>query len=74
MKKIKIISVGVDTCQVCGDATLWDESFGYNKYIVCPRCHELMKKEIFNGSYEKTDSFILSMGLLREKILKDYAD
>ena len=31
-------------CAICGKETNWDESYGYNEFIVCPRCFSNIRK------------------------------
>ena len=26
-------------CKICGRKTTWDESYGNEKFIICPRCY-----------------------------------
>ncbi len=38
-------------CAECGKRTTWDESFGKENYIVCPKCFQRIREE------NKTDAF-----------------
>lgn len=31
-------------CAICGKKTNWDESYGYDEFIVCPRCFLNIRK------------------------------
>lgn len=31
-------------CAICGRKTNWDESYGYEEFIVCPRCFDNVRK------------------------------
>lgn len=32
-------------CAECGKKTTWDESFGMENYIICPKCFQRIRKE-----------------------------
>jgi DNA-directed RNA polymerase subunit RPC12/RpoP len=32
-------------CAECGKRTTWDESFGGENYIVCPKCFQRIREE-----------------------------
>ena len=44
-------------CAECGNKTTWDESYGRENYIVCPKCHEKIKREN-NGNVVATMKII----------------
>lgn len=33
-------------CAICKKDTTWDESYGYEQFIVCPICHNIISHEI----------------------------
>lgn len=39
------------TCKICGRKTHWDESYGYEEFIVCPCCfYELAEDYELDGA------------------------
>lgn len=36
----KAIEINGTTCQICGNETDWDVSFGRENFTVCPHCFE----------------------------------
>lgn len=45
-------------CAICKNKTNWDESFGYNEFIVCPKCFERL--DIHTTAW----GFVLEVGKL----------
>ena len=33
------------TCKICGNKTTWDESFGGENFIICPRCYKKLNPD-----------------------------
>ena len=50
-------------CKICGRKTSWDESYGHEKFIVCPRCYKKLNP---NDSWEIL-SAICRIGLLMDE-------
>ena len=48
-------------CSVCENKTTWNESYGNEKFLVCPKCFEKMKKEN-NGNVAVTMKKIFEKG------------
>lgn len=46
------IKMNAKTCQVCGKYTSWDESYGHENFIICPRCMEIAREKL---GYSTTD-------------------
>ena len=40
-------------CNICGNKTNWDESYGRETFIVCPACHNRIAKTIKNSTNYK---------------------
>lgn len=60
-------------CQICKNKTTWDESFGYNDFIVCPRCYEAIKIRLGTDNFE-TMNIISVLGDIRRKNQKKKTD
>lgn len=42
----KAIEINATTCQVCGNETDWDSSYGKENFVVCPHCfNHIMEKQ-----------------------------
>ena len=50
-------------CAICENKTTWDESYGRETFIVCPKCYEKLRKKY--GL--KTLSIILTIGYIKEE-------
>lgn len=48
-------------CAICKSKTDWDSSYGYENFIVCPKCHDTMTKE-YTHSLFKTMDIIFMLG------------
>ena len=53
-------------CAECGKRTTWDESFGGENYIVCPKCHEKIRREN-NGNLVNTMKIIFQKSIDKSK-------
>ena len=53
-------------CAECGKRTTWDESFGGENYIVCPKCFQRIKEEN-NGDSIKTLQIIFQKSIDKSK-------
>lgn len=53
-------------CQICKNKTTWEKSFGYDNFIVCPKCYEAIKNEFGKDSLKAMD-IILALGDIRRK-------
>lgn len=53
-------------CAICKSKTNWDESYGYNEFIVCPRCYDEMKVKI-GKTNAKTMDIIFILGNIAYK-------
>ena len=50
-------------CQVCKNKTTWDESFGLEEFIVCPKCHDGIKAKL-GKTNSKTINIIFALGYI----------
>lgn len=59
-------------CAICGKRTNWDESYGYDEFIVCPHCFDKIK-EMCNDDISKALDIVFKLGRYEKikKILKD---
>ena len=62
-------------CNICGNKTNWDESYGRETFIVCPVCHDRIAKVIkkcTNDKYYNVTALevILEIGHIKEEKLK----
>lgn len=61
-------------CKLCKQKTNWDESYGYEEFIVCPKCFEEMAKlSKASGFYEQRAqvlSAIFTIGAQKSRIKK----
>lgn len=57
-------------CQICGKKTTWDESFGKEEFIVCPRCFEALHKMTHSKRDEVFD-FVIAVGWIRKRAKKE---
>ena len=48
-------------CAICRNKTNWDESFGYNEFIVCPKCLEIL------SAHKTAIGFVLTAGRIRKE-------
>ena len=48
-------------CNICHRKTNWDESYGHEEFIVCPRCHNSLLKR-FNDDWVTVMSTIFLLG------------
>ena len=48
-------------CAICKNKTHWGESYGYNEFIVCPKCFERL------NSHKTALGFILTAGRIRKE-------
>ena len=55
-------------CAICNCKTNWDESFGYDEFIVCPRCFNKIR-EMCNNDTSKALDIVFKLGKY-EKIKK----
>ena len=53
-------------CQICKNKTTWDESFGYDNFIVCPKCHDAIKIKLGKNNFE-TMNIIFALGDIRRE-------
>ena len=53
-------------CAECGKKTTWDESYGRENYIVCPKCHEKIRREN-NGNLVNTMKIIFQKSIDKSK-------
>lgn len=62
----KAIEINATTCQVCGNETDWDVSFGQKDFIVCPHCFtQLMEKQ--NATAADVLRMIFTMSDIRKE-------
>ena len=61
-------------CNICGKKTTWDESYGRESFIVCPRCHDKLAEDIERWIKIKpvsskfiTSSIIIEIGRIKEE-------
>lgn len=60
-------------CKLCGRKTNWNESFGKENFIVCPKCHDriatIISEITNNHPYSKVaaTSVIIELGYLKEE-------
>ena len=65
MKGVRIMK-----CHICKNKTTWDESYGYESFIVCPKCHEAIKNKLKKDNIE-TMKIIFALGdIARENNIK----
>lgn len=57
-------------CQICGRRTTWDESFGHENFIVCPKC-EYRLRQFFGKDWLRSIELIMCLGELREEYEKE---
>ena len=59
-------------CAICGKETHWDESYGYDEFIVCPHCFDKIR-EMCNNDTVKSLDIVFKLGKHEKikKILKD---
>lgn len=43
---MKSIKIDAETCQICGKVTDWDESYGPENFIMCPRCMRITRNKL----------------------------
>jgi len=53
-------------CHICRNKTTWDESYGYEYFIVCPKCHEAIKNKLSEDELETMD-LIFALGMIARK-------
>lgn len=55
-------------CAICGRKTNWNESYGYENFIVCPCCFNFIKEETKKESWEVLELiFILGKAKKNQK-------
>ena len=56
-------------CQICNKETDWDESYGYENFIVCPYCYNEMRCFFQRNRHKKIIALdvIFLLGKMREK-------
>lgn len=52
-------------CAICKNKTNWNSSYGYENFIVCPKCHDAITKEYTHNRYE-TMNIIFMLGRIGE--------
>ena len=52
-------------CEICKKKTDWDNSFGYEEFIVCGKCIKKMTKEV--DDFDWILETIFRMGAIRRK-------
>ena len=57
-------------CQICGRRTNWNESFGRESFIVCPKCERAIR-HCFDNNYLQSFNLIMVLGELREEYEKE---
>lgn len=60
-------------CQICKNKTTWDESIGYDNFIVCPKCYEAIKDKFGKDSLKAAD-IIFTLGKIKRKNQKKTAN
>ena len=55
-------------CKICGKRTHYDESYGYDSFIVCPKCFEHLHEKY---GIVKTMNLIFALGEVAEKREKE---
>ncbi len=48
-------------CKICNRKTNWNESYGYEEFIVCPSCHNTLYYTMGKNSL-KTMDIIFTLG------------
>lgn len=57
-------------CQICKRRTNWNESFGHESFIVCPKC-EYRLRQFFGKDWFRSIELIMTLGELREEFEKE---
>jgi len=54
-------------CDICGEKTTWDESFGRDTFIVCPTCYYKIRGRMLKKNRDSVLSVILLIGHIKEE-------
>jgi len=53
-------------CAICNNKTTWDESYGRENFLVCPKCFYKLKKATHQDNFN-IFNFIIEVGWLKEE-------
>jgi hypothetical protein len=54
-------------CAICNEKTTWDSSYGYEKFIVCPKCFNRLSKNNPKNLTTTMDFIFICGQIRREK-------
>lgn len=63
-------------CDICGNKTDWNSSYGRETFIVCPSCHKRLIKTIYNlrkynfSPESSATQVIIEIGFIKEESKK----
>lgn len=52
-------------CQICGKRTTVEKSVGFDEFIVCNKCHDILTHGCIDNSFKVMD-FIFTCGKIRQ--------